>query len=132
MLSNETFTSFLMFGPTGLDPARITDANRYNDLPGDGRVAVEILASFTVDDAITEPVDGRSVANSCDLVGSKSKVYEWESIADGDNVLGLIDEQPDVIGGGTLEGTIIYYVDADDTDLIMLCDDSYIIPAARI
>ena len=93
-------------------------------------MAVGVLAAYTADDAITEPVTGQEIAHSCSLVGLKSKVYDSESLSDVDGALELIVDQPDVIGGGLIGGRIVYYVDDNDDDLQLLCGDSYIIPAA--
>jgi hypothetical protein len=62
-------------------------------------------------------------------VGDKGRVYDNEFVSDMDGALVLITDQPDAIGGGSLTGDVLYLVDADDTNLLVLCNnDTYIIP----
>jgi hypothetical protein len=129
MLSSATYSTLVILNMRPVDPAAIHQANQFNDEAPAGKYYAALTFAATVDPAITEPVSGSELAYSCSIVGDKGRVYDNEFVSDMDGALVLITDQPDAIGGGSLTGDVLYLVDADDTNLLVLCNnDTYIIP----
>lgn len=121
-------SSFIMSDLRLGDPAAVAASNRFNTEAAPGQAWIVLTYSATVKDTVSTPVSGRDV--SCSLVGDKSKVYPPASVAGGgDQDIGLLSTQEEVIGGGTLQGDVYYLVDDDDGNFMVICDgDTYFIP----
>jgi hypothetical protein len=126
VLSNDEVTTWAVSLLSPGDPVAIHEANQFNDEAGPGLIWMKVFVYALIADTVTEPVSPYSL--SPELVGDKGKVYENAFISDSDGFLSLLNDQPDTIGGGSVQGYVYYLVDADDANFLVLMDDNFIIP----
>jgi hypothetical protein len=126
MLSSDRIAMLLLLNVRPGDFNAILEANQFNDPAPAGKAYWAMSHVVTVADSVTEPVSGYEV--QCSLVGDLGTIYEPAFLSDVDGNLGLLDEQPDAIGGGTLAGDAYYLVTDGDTNLRAYCDGIFVIP----
>jgi hypothetical protein len=118
VLSSQNWSTLAFIGPQDVDAATIHQANQFNDPPADGQKYVRV--SFAGTYAGTDTASGSSTAYQFKLAGDKNKIYERAIVTDSHDLLQTLDDQPDVLPGGTLTGFIYYTVDVDDANLMVL------------
>lgn len=105
-----------------VDFATIESSNRFNEEPPPGQVYVRFRVTATYNG--TETGSYYDFAFNLGLVGDKGKIYETAFIADSDGTLETLSDQPDVISGGVMEGYLYYLIDSDDTDILVVNENS--------
>jgi hypothetical protein len=100
----------------------IHKANPYNTPPPAGQTYVrfKVSAVYTGDDTGS----GFGLSMNLHLVGDKATIYTSEFLSDYRKIgLAPIDDQPNVIKGGTITGFAYYLIDTDDTNILILVDN---------
>jgi hypothetical protein len=119
-LSTDKYNPIVFTGPLELvsDDA-LHAANPYNDPAPAGQAYVRFKMSATY--------IGPDTGNYFDfyevgVVGSKGKIYTQATVTDSstNGDLEVLNDAPEVITGGTLEGYLYFLVDTDDTALLVI------------
>lgn len=105
-----------------VDFSAIEAANRFNDAPPAGQIYVRYKVTATYNGTSTGAYF--DFAFNLGLVGDKGKIYEPAFVSDSDGTLDALSDQPDVIAGGTMSGYLYYLIDADDTNILVVNENS--------